>query len=164
MHKECWIFYEPEYETLRSAPGNESFGDLPETITDVAEAKRIALGLGVAEQDIKQFTKMSTNSIQQIFRDGTQSLSGKAAGGGRSLLLVYVAGHGVSDKMQYYVLNDAVHNLINMEDKLRTLAKSTGTSVLALYDVFRSDKSKFPNIKRAIQPGISDRAGFAENY
>ena len=64
VHKECWIFYEPEYETLRSAPGNESLGDLPQTINDVAEAKRIALGLGVAEQNIKQFTKMSANSIQ----------------------------------------------------------------------------------------------------
>ena len=70
-------------------------------------------------------------------------------------MLVFVAGHGVSDKMQYYVLNDAVHNLINMEDKLRTLAKSTGTSVLALYDVYRSDQSKFPNLRRAAEPSNS---------
>jgi hypothetical protein len=64
VHKECWIFYEPEYEILRSAPGNEALGDLPATATDAVNAKRIALRMGVPEANIKQFTKMTTKSIQ----------------------------------------------------------------------------------------------------
>ena len=164
VHKECWIFFEPEYEILRSAPGNEKLGDLPATTTDAADAKRIALRMGVPEANIKHFTKMTTKSIQQVFRDGTRTFLNRAVGGKRSFLLVYVAGHGVSDQMQYYVLNDAEHNLVNVEEKLRSLAKGTDTSVLAFYDVCRSDKSKFPNLKRGVEAGGASNEGFAENY
>ena len=38
-HKECWIFYEPEYDKLRSVEGkNEKLGDLPATVDDAANA------------------------------------------------------------------------------------------------------------------------------
>ena len=52
VHKECWIFYEPEYEILRSAPGNEMLGDLPATANDAVNAKRIALRMGIPEANI----------------------------------------------------------------------------------------------------------------
>ena len=32
VHKECWVFYEPEYEILRTMEGNECLADLPATI------------------------------------------------------------------------------------------------------------------------------------
>ena len=67
--------------------------------------------------------------------------------------------------MQYFVLNDADHNLFNIEEKLRTLAKGTDTNVLAFYDICRSDKSKFPELKRGLEAGQSAEGGeFAEQY
>ena len=164
-HKECWIFYEPEYEILRSAPGNDKLGDLPATTTDAQNAKRIALRMGIPESNIKMFTKMTTKSVQSVFRDGTRTFLNKNADGKRSFLLVYCAGHGVCDQMQYFVLNDAEHNLVNIEEKLRTLSKGTDTSILTFYDICRSDKSAFPNLKRGVEAGSNDTSeGFAENY
>ena len=67
--------------------------------------------------------------------------------------------------MQYFVLNDAEHNLVNIEEKLRTLSKGTDTIILAFYDICRSDKSKFPNLKRGVEAGGGvENEGFAENY
>ena len=63
IHKECWIFYESEYDSLRLAPGNEVLCDLPATATDAINAKRIALRMGIPEVNIKQFTKMTTKSV-----------------------------------------------------------------------------------------------------
>ena len=165
VHKECWIFYEPEYEILRSAPGNEMLGDLPATSNDAVNAKRIALRMGIPEANIHQYTKMTTKAIQQVFRNGTRTFLNKSVDGKRTFLLVYVAGHGVCDQMQYFVLNDAEHNLVNIEEKLRTLSKGTDTSILTFYDICRSDKSKFPNLKRGTEAGPGgDNEGFAENY
>ena len=46
-HKECWIFYESEYDIIRTMEGNEVLGDLPATIEDAKNATNIALNLGV---------------------------------------------------------------------------------------------------------------------
>lgn len=45
------------------------------------------------------------------------------------------------------MLNDDKANLVNMEEKLRSLAKTLDVHVMAFYDVCRSDKSKFPMLK-----------------
>ena len=47
VHKECWIFYEPAYETIRTMKGNECLTDLPATIEDAANAKIIAMCIGI---------------------------------------------------------------------------------------------------------------------
>jgi hypothetical protein len=39
-------------------------GDLPATAQDAVNAKRIALRMGIPEANIKQFTKMTTKSVQ----------------------------------------------------------------------------------------------------
>ena len=79
-------------------------------------------------------------------------------------MLVYVAGHGVCDQMQHFVLNDAEHNLMNIEEKLRSLSKGTDTNVLAFYDICRSDRSKFPSLKRGSNPDYDENEAFAEIY
>jgi len=154
------VFYEPEYEIVRTMEGNECLADLPATIQDAANAKNIAMRMGVPEQNIKLFTKQTVKSIQQVFRDAMRNFLNNAQGGKRTFLMVYVAGHGVCDQMQYFVINDAEHNLIPMEDKLRSLSRGADTSVLVFYDICRSDKSRFPNLKRGVEEGSS----FAENY
>ena len=40
------------------------------------------------------------------------------------------------------------------------MSRYADTSVLAFYDICRSDKSRFPNLKRGVEEGSS----FAENY
>ena len=61
--------------------------------------------------------------------------------------MVYCAGHGVSDQQQYFVLNEVKANIVAIELKLRALSKNSNTNVLAFYDICRSDKSAFPNLK-----------------
>ena len=85
----------------------------------------------------------------------------KNVDGKRSFLLVYCAGHGVCDQMQHFVLNDATENVINIEERLRFLAKNTDTNILAFYDACKSDKSSFPNLKMR---GGDDLGSFGEKY
>ena len=63
MHKECWIFYEPEYERLRTVGGCERLGDLPATKDDKEKAKYIARCAGVLPANIKPFTKMTKKDL-----------------------------------------------------------------------------------------------------
>ena len=105
--------------------------------------------------------------FKNIFREAQRVFSNNAVGGGRNFLLVYIAGHGVSDTMQQFVLNDAQHNLVSIEDNLRILSKGSNTNVLAFYDICRSKLESFPNLKRG--GGESDfrfetTEEFAENY
>ena len=106
--------------------------------------------------------------VNKIFRDGQRVFSNNAhEKKGRNFLLVYVAGHGVSDQMQDFVLNDAFHNLVNIEMKLRALSKGSDTNVLAFYDICRSKKSSFPSLKRGggdNDAGLADDDEFAESY
>ena len=136
-HKECWIFHESDYKIVSTLPGLEKLGDLPNTKNDAVNAKRMALRMGILEANIKDFTGMSINAIKNVFRDGLADFILKNKDGKRSFLLVYVAGHGVCDQMQNFVLNDPEHNLCNIEEKLRSLSKESDTNVLAFYDVCR---------------------------
>ena len=56
--------------------------------------------------------------------------------------MVYVAGHGAMDTMQHFVLNDTHKFSVNIEERLRGLAASTGTNVLVFYDICRTDINK----------------------
>jgi len=62
--------------------------------------------------------------------------------GQKQFLMVYVAGHGAMDTMQHFVLNDTQKFSVNIEERLRGLASSTGTNVLVFYDICRTDISK----------------------
>ena len=146
MHKECWLVYQNDYSIVRKATGYEKLGDLPATERDAENAKKIAMSMGVPEGNIKVFNNATLKSLTKVFRQTTLALASKNVDGKRSFLLVYCAGHGVSDQMQHFVLNDATENVINIEERLRALAKNTETNVLAFYDACKSDKSAFPNL------------------
>ena len=62
--------------------------------------------------------------------------------GEKQFLMVYVAGHGAMDTMQHFVLNDDKKFTINIEERLRGLAASTGTNILVFYDICRTDITK----------------------
>jgi hypothetical protein len=160
VHKECWVFYEAEYENLRTLPGNESLNDLPATVNDAANAKNIAKAMGIEDKNIKLFNKSTVKSIQSTFREAMRVFMNHGQGDKRSFLMVYCAGHGVCDQMQYFVVDDIDHNLVPIEDKLRSLARGANVNVLAFYDICRSDKERFPNLKR----GLDEIPSFAENY
>ena len=61
--KECWVFHEADYADVRSMEGNEALADLPATSQDAVNAKKIALRLGIPEQNIKFFTRQSAEDI-----------------------------------------------------------------------------------------------------
>ena len=112
---------------------------------------------------------MTVKDINLIFREGLNHFVEKNKHGCRSFLMVYCAGHGVSDQQQYFVLNELKANIVAIELKLRGLSKNTDTNILAFYDICRSDKSAFPNLKtrggeggEAIVP--ESEALFAEQY
>jgi len=60
--------------------------------------------------------------------------------------MVYVAGHGAMDTMQHFVLNDTHKYSINIEERLRGLAASTGTNILVFYDICRTDINKIKGL------------------
>ena len=65
---------------------------------DAEKAKKIAQRLGIPEENIKVFTNQTVKMINKIFREGQRVFSNNAhEKKGRNFLLVYVAGHGVSD-------------------------------------------------------------------
>ena len=61
--------------------------------------------------------------------------------------MVYVAGHGAMDTMQHFVLNDTHKYSVNIEERLRGLAASTGTNVLVFYDICRTDITKIKGME-----------------
>ena len=65
-------------------------------------------------------------------------------------MFVYCAGHGVADQQQYFVLNHAEHNLVSVEQKLRSLCKNSEGNfcVFAVYDICRSELNKFKGLRR----------------
>ena len=75
--------------------------------------------------------------------------------------MVYAAGHGVADQQQWFVLNDKGSNIVPIESKLRTIAREMNTNVLAFYDVCRSDKARYPNLKRGDDEPLG---AFADTY
>ena len=52
VHKECWIFHQADYSALRKNPKMANFVDLPSTKIDAADARKIAKGLNISEQNI----------------------------------------------------------------------------------------------------------------
>ena len=58
------------------------------------------------------------------------------------------------------MVNETEHNLVPIESKLRSLSKVGEVSVLAFYDICRSNKDNFPNLKR----GSEEQVDFAEQY
>ena len=64
--------------------------------------------------------------------------------------MVYCAGHGLADQQQYFVMNqrDPKQSIFGIEMKLRGLANlcEGKCSVLAIYDMCRTDKTKFPQL------------------
>ena len=135
--------------------------DLPATERDAENAKKIAMSMGIPEANIKTFNNATVQSLTKYFRQTGLALGSKNVDGKRSFMLVYCAGHGVCDQMQHFVLNDAKENVINIEERLRSLAKNTDTSILAFYDACKSEKSSFPNLKMR---GGDDLSSFGEKY
>ena len=99
------MFHEADYAVCRSMAGNEALVDLHQTSNDAKNAKKIALKLGIPEQNIKFFNKQDEAGINKLFEEAKRRFISINTGDKRSFLMVYVAGHGVCDQMQYFVLN-----------------------------------------------------------
>ena len=49
IHKECWILHQADYSNLRKLKGCEKLVDLPTTMEDSKDARKIAMGMGIKE-------------------------------------------------------------------------------------------------------------------
>ena len=80
--------------------------------------------------------------------------------------MVYVAGHGIWENRQNYVLNvDEEVNMLGIELKLRAIAASSNTNVVAFFDSCRSEKYNFAYLKvRKEARGPEDELSIAEHY
>ena len=104
-HLECWIIYQDDYATLRSKPDFKTLGDLPEVINDAIKARTIALGANIPALNITTLPNLTKKSFDQMYKQWFKTFMLRTKAGERSFLLVYVAGHGVADMQQYFVLN-----------------------------------------------------------
>ena len=112
--------------------------------------------MGVPQENIKKMTNLTFKDFTKIVREAWRELANMQKAEQKQFLMVYVAGHGAMDTMQHFVLNDAERPTFNIEERLRALAASTGTSVLVFYDICRTDITK---IKGLGQAGNKGRGG-----
>ena len=98
--------------------------------------------MGVPRENIKKFTNITHKEFVKIMREAWRTYAGMQKDGEKQFLMVYVAGHGAMDTMQHFVLNDTNKFSVNIEERLRGLAASTGTNVLVFYDICRTDINK----------------------
>ena len=142
MHKEAWIFTQANYEKVKQKTGYQWLGNLPATKDDAANAKMIAMGMGILEPNIFHITDKDVSYHKSFFQKKMIELRDRNIHGKRSFLMVYVSGHGVWDNRQHYVLNvDTEVNMISIERLLRAIASESITNVLVFYDSCRSEKS-----------------------
>lgn len=148
--KVAWIFHQSDYSKLRKAEGCGKLGDLPTTKKDKVNAYRAAKKMGIPDEEIHYWTGMSSKELGKMIRKETHRLSDYTMADKQVFLFVYCAGHGVADSQQYFVLNDASHNLFPVESKLRAMCKGSDGMfhIVAVYDICRSDLSKFKGLSR----------------
>lgn len=81
-------------------------------------------------------------------------------------MFVYVSGHGVSENgLQCFVLNKREGNCLSIEEKLRTISKTSQTNVLAFYDCCRTPKQQIPDLSKRGEAAIADdEDAFASRY
>ena len=98
-------------------------------------------------------------------RDHTHKMTSATMEGKRVFLFVYCAGHGVADQQQYFVCNSEKHNLLAIEQKLRGICKGSygQINVVAVYDICRSDLTKFKGLSRGEEHNELD-GGNSVNY
>ena len=148
--KECWIFYEEDYSAIRNLEGCHKLADLPYTLDDAEKATHAAKCFGIPDENIRKFNKTTKDDIRSIFMSATARFTGLAKDQKRVFLQVYMAGHGVADMTQYFVLNDPAQPLLPIQKKLRTLVEGCNghLSVMTWYDICRSDIKYFKGLKR----------------
>jgi hypothetical protein len=101
IDKHCWVIHEAEYDKTRSLEGNSGLGDLPATLDDAQNAKKIARKFGVPEKNIVFLNKTTVSSFKTFTRKAVAKFTANSTqgnGNGRTFLMVYVAGHGVADQ------------------------------------------------------------------
>ena len=109
-----------------------------------------------------------------MMREAWREYASMQKDGQKQFLMVYVAGHGAMDTMQHFVLNDTQKYSVNIEERLRGLAASTGTNVLVFYDICRTDINKIKGLDQAgnkgrgaadyEDDGSADEKEFASKY
>lgn len=151
--KLAWIFHQADYSELRKAEGCSKMGDLPTTEQDKENAIAAARRMGIPDEEIHCFTGVRAKELDQHWRRLLRRMMEYCLEGKRMFMFLYCAGHGVADQQQYFVLNDAEHNLVAVEAKLRAMCKGSegNFSVFAVYDICRSELSKFAGLRRGAE-------------
>ena len=101
-----WIIQDDDYGNLRGVEGCEDFCDLNATKTDAIEIRKLAIMLGIREQNIRQFHGTSKKELNRYYTDLKKEYSKLMKTMDSVFLLVYCSGHGVTQNCkQVYVLN-----------------------------------------------------------
>ena len=79
--------------------------DLPDCKEDNKKARELAIAFGIPKKNIKSITNKSGPEVDKIFNKLKRDIYNKTEDGKQIFLMVYCAGHGVSDQQQYMVMN-----------------------------------------------------------
>ena len=144
-----WIIQDNDYSDLRTANGCDKFLDLPATITDAEEIKKLAKMIGIPEEHIYHFHASNKKDLNKYYTDLKKEYQRLLKDMDNVFLLVYCSGHGVSsNSKQVYVLNQSSDATFNIEYKLRLLSDKFDNfcHIFAIYDVCNTDLSTLPEL------------------
>ena len=129
--------------------------DITQAPEDAEAAKKIAIKMGIPEEEIKMIYGGTTKIVNDYLKKTLKTKLQKAkkdndANGTESLLFVYCAGHGAADQQQHFILNDVKKQLVTIEANLRMLANMTGVKVVSVYDICRQPLEELKELKRGL--------------
>ena len=112
-------------------------------------------GSEVTFETIKEFMRERILEFQYLQDKGTKKI----------FLFVYVSGHGVCENgQQCFLLNKKEKACIPIEAKLRTIAKSSETNILAFYDCCRTNRAAIPGLASRGEETKEENDVFAKRY
>ena len=131
---------------------------VPQAKNDFKNALTAAFKMGIAAENIFVFHGKDAKTINKELRKLYHELTGMALEGKKVFVFAYCAGHGVEDKMHFFVTNSLQHQLLGVEGKLRALAKGSDGNLftLAVFDCCRSPLSSFPNLSRGTGEDVDE--------
>ena len=146
--KTAVIIHQKNYELLR-LHYPKLFQDLPATEQDAINARKLAHGFNIPDEEIIFIEDKPITEIKKILWDIARRFKALGLKGERTFLFVYCAGHGVADQRQYIVLNGTSGNLYPIEAELRSIVGATQKmcTVFAVYDMCKDQKERYKELK-----------------
>ena len=145
VKKKAVIIHQSDYSLTRLAAPDKNLGDLPATKNDKVNATEIARGFNIPDSDIIYIEDMPREDMEKVFEKVCRELNIYSKARQRTFLLVYAAGHGIADSVQFMVTNATSGNVFPIEDNLRSYCKGLKNycTIFAIYDMCKSEKQGY---------------------